>query len=150
MLGKVLIALMVTSSVAHASESDLYDRLWPEPPINQRLSLSQQLLEQLSVLGNSLGVHMGRLSADVVSFELDAQARTARFRVGGGDVRYLTFEVTGDIELTAGEARISPTLVLGIAGRVLRVELPEVDMVPASYRGERGVEIRIPFFRRTF
>jgi hypothetical protein len=146
----VTLALVATTSVAHASDTDLYDRLWPEPPISARLSLSQQLIEQLTVFGNTVGFHMNQLSADVISFEMDARARTARFRVGGGDARYLTFELAGDIEFVAGEARITPELVVGIAGRTLRVELPEVDMVPASYRGERGVEIRIPIFRRTF
>jgi len=42
------------------------------------------------------------------------------------------------------------TLQLGIAGRSLDLELLALEMAPAEYRGERGVEIRVPLLRRSF
>ena len=37
---------------------------------------------------------------------------------------------------------------LGIGTHQFHLELPDIDMVPSSYRGERGVEVRLPLFER--
>ena len=49
---------------------------------------------------------------------------------------------------TQGKARVQGRIDLGIGSHEFHLELPDVDMVPASYRGERGVEVRLPLFER--
>ncbi len=71
-------------------------------------------------------------------------------RCGGGDGQHLTFRLSSDVHFTEGRARIATRLDLAIAGRALQLDLPELEMAPAEYRGERGVELRLPLFRRSW
>jgi len=134
-----------------AADHALYDRLWPEAPGRQQLTLSQQITDELTELGNTLGHHLDALSGDMVGLRFDGRRRRAWVRVGTSRAeRYLTFELAGDVHFTRGVARIHATLDVGIAGHVLSLELPDVEMAPTSYRDERGVEIRIPLLHGTF
>ena len=63
---------------------------------------------------------------------------------------YLTFRIAGDVHFTQGVARAKIRLDIGVAGRVLHLDLPDVEMAPAEYHGDRGVEIRVPLFKREF
>ena len=49
-----------------------------------------------------------------------------------------------------GMARVSTHLDVTIGHHELFVELPDVEMVPSSYNGERYVEWRLPLLARTF
>ena len=91
----------------------------------------------------------GRHRTDVASF--DGRRRRAKIRLGSNeDGRFLTFRLAGDIHFTRGVARIQARIDLGIGSHVVQLELPDFEMAPANYRGERGVEIRVPLFKRTF
>jgi hypothetical protein len=147
-LGLVL-ALAIAPSPAHADDS-LYERLWPRVPDGQHLTLSQQITDQLTELGNEVGYHFNVLSNDMLRMQFDGRRRRAYFRVGGGDEQFLTFRLASDVLFRDGRALINTRLDLAIAGRALHLELPELEMVPASYHGERGVELRWPVFKRTF
>jgi hypothetical protein len=138
------------SSVAEAEESSLYDRLWPRVPEGRHLKLSQQITDQLTLLGNTLGYHLDLLSKETLSLRFDGRRRRAYVRFGGGEAQYLTFRLASDVHFTDGLARISTRVDLSIAGRALHLDLPEVEMTPTEYRGERGVVVRLPLFRRNF
>lgn len=138
------------ASVAHAEDHALYDRLWPRVPEGRHLKLSEQITEQLAELGNTLGTHVNALSNDMLTLRFDGRRRRAYVRVGGGNSEFLTFRLASDVHFTEGRARISTRLDLAVAGRTMKLDLPEMEMAPASYRGERGVELRLPLFRRTF
>ncbi|MBS1118911.1 MAG: hypothetical protein H6Q90_1139 [Deltaproteobacteria bacterium] len=140
----------IAVSPAAADDSSLYDRLWPHVPDAQRLTLSEQITDQLTALGNQLGYHLDVLSQDMVALRVDGRRRRAYLSVGAGEGTYLSFRLASDVHFTQGLARVATTVDLGIAGRTMHLELPEVEMVPASYRGERGVEVRLPLFRRRF
>ena len=141
---------MVAFAQPAAAESELYDRLWPRVPEGRHLKLSDQITEQLTELGNFMGEHMNVLSHDVLSMQFDGRRRRAFFRVGAGDARYLEFKLASDVQFFDGRAKINARIDFAIAGRKLELELPEMEMVPASYRGERGVEVRLPLFKRNF
>ena len=47
-------------------------------------------------------------------------------------------------------ARVTARIDLAIAGKTLELSLPEVELEPTSYRGERGVEVRLPLINRRF
>jgi hypothetical protein len=143
-----LLALALTTPAS--AESDLYDRLWPRVPEGRHLKLSEQITDQLTELGNFMGEHMNALSHDVLAMTFDGRRRRAFVRIGGGDARFLEFTLASDVRFYDGRAQINARIDLTIAGNKMQLELPEMEMVPASYRGERGVEVRVPLFRRNF
>ena len=65
-------------------------------------------------------------------------------------MHYLTFRVASDWHFTEGLASVDARLDIGIAGKTLHLELPNLEMAPVEYRGDHGVEVRLPLFRRTF
>ncbi len=152
MLGVVIASSIATlgAPATARADNDLYDRLWPRVPEGRQLKLSEQITAHLVELGNTLGTHMGALSDDVLQLRFDGRRRRAHVRLGAGDAQYLTFRLASDIQFIEGRATINTRIDLAIAGRAMRLELPEMEMVPASYRGERGVEVRLPLFRRSF
>ena len=149
MLAAALATAVAPPSLATA-DSELYDRLWPRVPEGRHLKLSDQITDQLTELGNFMGEHMTVLSHDVLSMSFDGRRRRAYFRVGGGDARFLELKLASDVLFSDGRARINARIDLSIAGHGMHLELPEMEMVPASYRGERGVEVRLPLFKRSF
>jgi hypothetical protein len=149
-VGASLALGAIAASPAAADDASLYDRLWPRVPDSQRLTLSEQITDQLTALGNQLGYHLDLLSQDMVALRVDGRRRRAYVRLGAGEGEFLSFRLASDVHFTEGLARVATTVDLGIAGRTLHLELPDVEMAPASYRGERGVELRLPLFRRRF
>ena len=145
----VLVCVAAMSSPAAADEGSLYDRLWPRVPEGNHLTLSQQITDQLTLLGNTLGYHLDVLSKETLTLRFDGRRRKAYVRVGAGEAQYLTFQLASDVHFTEGLARISTRVDLSVAGRGLHLELPEVEMVPAEFHGDRGVAVRLPIFKRT-
>lgn len=144
-----MVLLGSTDAWAEAyDEKSLYERLWPQTPDARRLTMSQQIQDQLTELGNTLGYHAAVLSADMIGLTFDARRRRMHARLGGGDDQMLSFRLASDVQFTEGLARIKTKIDLSFRGRSFQLELPEMEMVPASYRGERGVEVRLPLFRR--
>lgn len=143
--------VLAASSSAHADDNSLYDRLWPEAPISNRLTLSQEIADAFTELGNTVNQHFGELSDGRFGLTFDGRRRRAFVRIDATTTeRYLVFHFSSDVHFTQGVARITAKLQLGIAGHVLDLELPDLEMAPAEYRGDRGVEIRLPLFKRTF
>lgn len=144
-----LAIVLLGAAPARADES-LYDRLWPRVPEGHQLSLSQQIADQLAELGNVVGTHLDVLSSDMLWMQFDGRRRRAYVRVGGGNEQFLTLRLASDVLFRDGRALINTKIDVAIAGKALHLDLPELEMVPASYRGERGVELRWPVFKRTF
>jgi len=157
-VGAALVCVAAMTTVAAADESSfeglvdgsLYERLWPRVPDGGRLSLSQQIQERLTLLGNTIGYHLDVLSRETLSLRFDGRRRRAYVRVGAGEAQYLTFQLASDVHFTEGLARISTRVDLAVAGRALHLELPEVEMTPTEYHGERGVVVRLPLLRHSF
>lgn len=149
----LVVATLAMTGVADAD--DLYERLFDrtagERPVSGRLTLSQQITDRLTELGNTVGAHVGVLSSGEVGLVFDGRRRRARVRLGSSDTEgYLVFRLASDIHFTQGVARVRARLDLGIGDHRVHLELPDFEMAPTEYRGERGVEIRVPLFRREF
>lgn len=142
------------SSPAAAEDGGLsdraYDLVWPGVPDGPQLKLSEQIADRLTMLGDALGTHLDALSKETLSLRFDGRRRRAHVRLRGGEGQYLTFNLASDVHFTEGLARISTRVDLSVAGRALHLELPELEMQPTEYRGERGVVVRLPLFRRSF
>lgn len=148
--GAALLVLSALTSPAAAEEPTLYDRLWPRVPDSQQITMGQRIADQLTELGNQLGYHLDQLSSDMLALRFDGRRRKAFVRLGGGNEQYLNFRLASDVHFTEGVARINSRVDLTFRGKNFKLTLPEVEMVPANYRGDRGVEFRIPIFRRRF
>ena len=121
------IMLAVTPPAA-AEQKDLYERLWPRVPDGQRATMSEQLMDELTELGNLLGYHANVLSHDMFALEVDARRKRAYLAVGGGDDRYLTFRLASDIQFTEGLARVNTRVDLSFHGRKLELHVsPRAD-----------------------
>jgi hypothetical protein len=119
-------------------------------PEGRHLKLSQQIADQLAELGNTVGTHLAVLSHEVLWMSFDGRSRRAKLHVGGGNPRYLELKLASDMQFIDGRATIYARIDLAIAGEQMRLELPEIEMVPTCVRGERGVEVRLPLFRQRF
>lgn len=144
------MVVLALTSVAHADEYSLYERLWPNVPSSRQATLSQQFTDTLSELGNQLGYHLDQLSGDTLEMKFDARKRKARVKFGLFDSEYATFTVDTLIRFQDGLAKIDARLCVGVADRVMHVNLPEIEMLPTEYHGERGVQLRLPLYRRYF
>ncbi|MBX3161036.1 MAG: hypothetical protein KF773_34065 [Deltaproteobacteria bacterium] len=150
----VALALVGAGGVARADDVPrLYDRLWPRMPLTPYgRDFGEQLEDQLTALGNQLGQHVSLLSKDMLIVRVDGRRRRASIRLGttADRERNLTFRIENDIDFTEGFARVNTRIDLGIKHHVFRLELPDWEMAPVEYRGDYGVELRLPLLRRTF
>lgn len=145
-------------AAAPASSYDdvLWQRTWDawqrgaSMPARMGSSLSQQVLDELSFLGNELGTHLDTLTLELLELRFDGRRRRMQVGVGTGDSRYLSLRVSGDLHFTGGMAKVSTQVQLGLAGHKLSLELPEVEVEPTSFRGERGVMLRLPLLQGSF
>lgn len=152
--GPTACALLVPALVAlatrpAAAEPVMLAERWPSVPAGPVLTLEAQLTDRLTELGNLLGHHLVLLSNDMVQLRFDGRRRRARVRLGGGSDA-LQIRLSGDIEFDDLNARVRARIELGLGGRLLHLALPDFEMSPAEYRGDYGVEVRVPIFVKTF
>lgn len=147
-LGASLVVMTMLVGSAHADgELALSDR-WRDVPESNQPRLSLQIADELAELGNFIGAHVNLLSDDFLGMKFDGRRRHARVRIGTGDGQLLRFRLDSDWHFAQGKARIQARLALGIGEHHWHLELPDMEMVPTSYRGERGVEVRLPLYER--
>ena len=133
---RYLLILALMTATAHADDA---------PPatgkmVDKVVAMTNQFLDQ----------HVDLLTYDLLHVRVDAEHRAAKIAVGGGDKRVVKLRVAGDVEVVDGTARIHSRLAFGIGGKQIDLRLPNVDVAATSYRGERGVEVRLPLVRRSF
>jgi len=148
----VVVAAWSTPAVAddiHLCDQ-IYEKTWPAAPTAAQVSMGQQLTDAMSELGNQLGYHLDQLSMDKFALRFDGRQRRARFKLGMIDSQYATLKFDSVVHFTDGMAKISAVLDIGIAGHVMHIELPDVEMLPTEYHGERGVQLRLPLYRYYF
>jgi hypothetical protein len=146
----VLAAVVAASAPALGDEGVLLASRWPGVPDGHDLSLEDQITDRLTQLGNELGKHLDLLSHDMFQLNIDCRRRRARVRFGAGDDQQLAFRFAGDIQFDDINARVNARIDLGFHGHLLHLELPTFEMSPAVYRGDHGVELRLPLFVRQF
>jgi hypothetical protein len=146
----VLGVIAATVRLAAADQAVLLASRWPGVPEGHGLSLEDQITDRLTQLGNTLGQHLDLLSHDMFQLQVDGRHRRAHVRVGGGSNELLAIRVDGDIQFEDLDAHVHARIDLGFHGHELALELPGFDVCPAEYRGDRGVELRLPLFVRKF
>jgi hypothetical protein len=146
--------VLLASTTATADDTvTLYEHLdqkWPTVPDGHAATFEDQICSQLTELGNMLGQHVDVLSHDMLAMKFDAKRQRAWLRFGGGDRHYLTFRVASDVHFTDGLASVNARIELAVANHTFHFELPSFEMAPVEYRGDHGVEVRLPLLRRNF
>ena len=139
--------IALTVAAAAPARADELEVLTPIP--GRGPSFREQIEARLTELGNSVDGHLRLLTLDSVQFKLDGHARHARLRLAG-DTGFLSLKLESNVHFRHGAASIDAAVQVAIAGHALRLELPDFEVVPRSYLGERYVEIRVPVIRGSF
>jgi hypothetical protein len=126
------------------------DRGWAQPDLPSEPTRIPAVALRALELGNDALGYVGFASADLVALEIDAPNRGVKVAVGGGNARYAQLRVSSDIAMVDGAARIATRVRLGVANQSISFRVPVVEIAPASYRHERGVEVRLPFVHKQF
>lgn len=137
-------------SPAFAEPGVLLASRWPSIPEGHGLSLEDQITDRLTQLGNELGRHLDLLSHDMFQLRVDGRRRQAHVRIGGGDDEVVSLRLAGDIQFDDTNAHVNARVDLAWRGHAVSLELPPFEMCPASYRGDHGVEVRLPLFVQRF
>jgi hypothetical protein len=145
-----VVATGLAASPAAADSAVLLASRWPGVPDDHALSLEDQITDRLTQLGNALGHHLDLLSHDTLQLRVDARQRRAHLRIGAGDRAHLALRLDGDIQFEDLNARICARLDLALRGHAVSLELPAFEMSPVSYRGDHGVELRVPLLVQRF
>jgi hypothetical protein len=115
-----------------------------------RSSLADTVVDRLSALGNELGDHLDTLSMALIALRIDGAGRRMQLGLGGGQRASLLLRMASDVHFRDGVARLSAHVHLCLAGHSLALRLPDLEVAPSSYRGERGVEVRLPLIEGSF
>ncbi len=127
------------------------DRQWAQPIEPTAPTAIPPIATRALVLGNDfLGRYVGLATVDLVGLQIDAPNRGVKVAVGGGSARYAQLRVSSDIAMVDGAARIATRVRLGVANQTVSFRMPVVQVAPASYRNERGVEVRVPLVHTQF
>lgn len=149
----LLASAVVTIATAGSARADALctalDTAWPSlPQETHHVTVSQMVTDELTEVGNELGKHVNVLSHDVLSMEFDVKNKRAKVKVGAGDAQYASFAVSTDVKFSGTTARVKATIDVGFQGRRLRLDLPEFEMMPQSYQGDRVVVLLVPIVER--
>jgi hypothetical protein len=150
LLASTSAVVVASAPVASADSTVLLASRWPSVPEGYALSLEDQITDRLTLIGNALGHHLDLLSHDMVQLRVDARRRRAHLRLGGGDGEGLAVRLDGDIQFGDLNAHVCARLDVALRGHAVRLELPAFEMSPVSYRGDHGVELRVPLFVQQF
>jgi hypothetical protein len=148
----VLIEPITAAPVLDPDAELLVQHRWPSATFGPQLSMSDQITDHLTELGNTLGQHLDLLSQDMFRLKIDGRRRRAHIGLGGGDgdADLLTFRLNGDIQFDSLNARVDAHLDLGIHGHMLHLELPAFQVQTDEYRGDYGVQVEVPVFEHRF
>lgn len=154
MLGGLAASILASgiagSASAVADPAVLLAVRWPSIPASRGLSLEDQITDRMTQLGNELGRHLDRLSHEMFQLRVDGRRRQAHVRIGGGDAAVLALRLAGDIQFDDLNANVRARVDLAWHGHAVSFELPPFEMSPVSYRGEHGIELRLPLFVQRF
>jgi len=86
----------------------------------------------------------------LLDWDVDAKGRGGHIRFGAGDTRVFALSFDSKITFRDGGARIRGRLNLGVAGRKMTFDLPDITLVPKTYQGRRYMEYQVPLLEGRF
>lgn len=111
--------------------------------------MEDQLTKRIDEWGNR---HLELRARDeqLLAVKMDVGHQRAHMRVGYGDAHFLSFHLDSDFEFHDGLATVDARVDVSVRGHAFKLQLPNFDVVPSSMQGDRYVEIRVPFFKKSF
>lgn len=143
----VVVALSAIDARADATCIAL-EAAWPKAPAKSGASMGMMITDELTEIGNEIGHHMNVLSKDVVSLSFDGRQKRLKAKVGLGDSQYASFSLATDIQFVGSTAKVKATIDFSIQGKRMKFDLPEFEMMPQSYQGDRVVVLLVPIIQR--
>ncbi len=125
------------------------DKLTELPEPVARVSLKDRVTKNLTLMSNEMGLHMKNLTGDMVDMTFDVKARKARLKLNAGS-ESLSLNLDSKVVMHGKIARVSTTLDLGLFGDTLSLDLPDFELVPQSWQGQRWVEFRVSIIEGRF
>ncbi len=142
-------ALGVVGAVALCGGTAQADKLELPEPVAARVSLKDRVTKNLTLMSNEMGLHMKTLTGDMVDMTFDVRARKARVKLNAGS-EGLSLNLDSKLVMRGKIARVSTTLDLDLFGESLSLDLPDFELVPQSWQGQRWVEFRVPIIEGRF
>jgi hypothetical protein len=141
-VNRIAVALLLVAALATPASADGDDAIF-------RGITAEKVAEGVTELGDEIDAHLGALSAGVVSLRFDGRSREIHlgFDLEGDNA---SFKFRSDVVVKGGVAHIDARIDLRLVGRHVHVELPDVEVVPRSYGGDRYVEVRLPLLTGRF
>jgi hypothetical protein len=133
-----------THSVARVVEAPVSGTLPTLEEMEAGPKWSWRLAEKMTLAGDELGLHLRAITFNSIDMNFDGHKRIAHLRMQAGEAKKVALGIDSDVAFKSGYARVNATLKLGVAGKTWQLELPEFDMVPRSWDGQRYVEVRLP------
>jgi hypothetical protein len=144
-----IVPFLLANSSAASAES-LSELPAEAAPVHDDGGFGKQVMTKVVDATNGFfAKHVDRLSHEWVVIRVDGEQQRAKLAIGAGLGGY-RLRVASDVTVVDGTARVTPRLALAVAGKSLDVRLPTVDVAATTFRGERGVELRLPVVRGTF
>lgn len=131
-------------------EAEATDRLLDIEAKPRGPSWSERIADAMSEAGDELGDHLRVLSGESVDMAVDGRKRTASLRMRAGSPGNVSVGVASDVKFSHGKARVAARVHLAVFGKSVDWTLPEFELVPRSYQGNRYVELRVPVFDLKF
>lgn len=125
------------------------DKLTELPEPVARVSLKDRVTKNLTLMSNEMGLHMKTLTGEMVDMTFDVKARKARLKLNAGS-ESLSLNLDSKLVMRGKIARVSTTIDLNILGENLTLDLPDFELVPQSWQGQRWVEFRVPIIEGRF
>ncbi len=125
------------------------DKLTELPEPVARVSLKDRVTRNLTLMSNEMGLHVKTLTGEMIDMTFDVRGRKARLKLNAGS-ESLLLNLDSKIVMRGKIARVSTTLDLSLFGESLTLDLPDFELVPQSWQGQRWIEFRVPIIEGRF
>jgi len=137
---------MVLSLPATATADQLTDPL----DVPRLPSTKTVVMDGLTIMSNGLAKQINAFSLNLVKMKFNPRTKKGflTFHTEFSPETYLA--IHSDVRVMGRVTRFKTELYVGLFGKKIHVELPEMDIVPQSGWGRQYVELRLPIFYRRF
>ena len=136
--------LSPTHTVAAIAEEPVSSTLPTLEEMEAGPKWSWRLAEKMTIAGDELGLHLRAITFNSLDMNFDGHKRIAHLRMQAGEAKKVALGIDSDVAFKSGYARVNATIKFGVAGRTWQLDVPEFDVMPRSWNGERYVEVRLP------
>ncbi len=106
--------------------------------------------KHLPALANKVGPAVGKVSLDDMSMGFDSRTRKLWLGVNAGSQENFKFRINTDVKFVHGSARVITKIHLGPGGSEIRLQLPDIGVIPSRVASKRTLEVRVTLLSGSF